>query len=175
MERIRSLQRGVALIISMILLLVVTIAAVTAVRFSSMELLVARNDEYRFTAYHGAQSLVDATIAAGVPATGNDGIVSCSSTSLTGCGTALTTSLPSSIASSTDISNGYVQVVVRQVAHDKPTGRKLTNSGKNVRAGRWVITASYNQSGNGAGSTQVNQGYYNEYAVGEEVTSGSVD
>lgn len=175
MERIRFGQRGVALVVSLILLLIVTVAALSAVRFSSMELLIARNDEYRFGAYHGAQSLVDATIAVGVPATGNDGIVTCTLSTLTGCSGAQTLSLPTAIASSSDVSNGYVQVIVRQVAHDKPTGRKLSNSGKNVRAGRWVITATYNQSGSGAGSTQVNQGYYNEYAVGEEVTTGSVD
>ena len=173
-----SCQRGVALIVSLVLLLVVTVAALSAARFSSIELLIARNDEYRYNAYHGVQSLVDATIASGLPARGNDGIATCSSTSIAtpDCSGATTLTLPTTIAPSADLSGGdsaSMKVVVRQVAHDLPTNRRMNNSGQQVRGARWVITATYNKTATGAGNTQVSQGYYDEYAVGEQ-PSGSV-
>ena len=59
MKRSSRFQRGVALVVSLILLLIVTVAAVSAVRFSSLELLIARNDEFRLNSYHAAQSLVE--------------------------------------------------------------------------------------------------------------------
>jgi hypothetical protein len=176
-------QRGVALVVSLILLLVVTVAALSAVRYSSLELFIARNDEYRLSSYQAVQSLVEATIAGGIPATGNDGVVSCSSTSITAsslgdCSGATTVTLPTTIAPSADLSGGDaapIKVVVRQVAHDQPTGRRIAGNGNKVRGGRWVVTGSYNHNDTGAGSTLVNQGWYDEYAIGEEVTSGTTD
>ena len=55
-------QRGVALAVALILLVVLTLLALSGVRLSTMELRMSLNDELRVTAYEQAQSLVDVTI-----------------------------------------------------------------------------------------------------------------
>lgn len=53
-------QRGVALMISLVMLVVITLVALTAIRFSTVGLRTAVNEELRVDAFEQAQSLVDA-------------------------------------------------------------------------------------------------------------------
>ena len=55
-------QRGIALAVALILLVVLTLLALSGVRLSTMELRMALNDEMRIDAFEQAQSLVDATL-----------------------------------------------------------------------------------------------------------------
>lgn len=55
-------QHGVALAVALILLVVLTLLALSGVRLSTMELRMALNDELRVNAYQQAQSLVDVSI-----------------------------------------------------------------------------------------------------------------
>lgn len=58
----RPRQDGVALMISLVMLVVITLVALTAIRFSTVGLRTAVNEEMRVDAFEQAQSLVDAII-----------------------------------------------------------------------------------------------------------------
>lgn len=58
----RAAQRGVALAVALILLVVMTLMVLSGVRMSSNELRMALNDEIRVNAFEQAQSLVDTVI-----------------------------------------------------------------------------------------------------------------
>jgi len=55
-------QRGVALAVALILLVVLTLLALSGIRLSTMELRMALNDELRVAAFEQAQSYVDGTV-----------------------------------------------------------------------------------------------------------------
>lgn len=61
-RRPRSRQNGVALAIALILLVVLTLLALSGIRLSTMELRMAMNDELRVAAFEQAQSMVDTTV-----------------------------------------------------------------------------------------------------------------
>ena len=56
-------QRGVALAVALIMLLLLTVLGITAMRGSIFELQMARNEESRLSAFERAQSIIDAVIA----------------------------------------------------------------------------------------------------------------
>ena len=55
-------QRGVALAVGLIILLLITVLGITAMRSSIFELQMARNEEARLSAFERAQSIIDAVI-----------------------------------------------------------------------------------------------------------------
>mgnify|MGYP005813527339 CR=1 FL=1 len=55
-------QRGAALIVSLVLLMVLTVLAISTMRTASLELLMAGNAQYRENAFRIAQSGIDAVI-----------------------------------------------------------------------------------------------------------------
>jgi type IV pilus assembly protein PilX len=63
----RRHQSGAALIISLILLMVLTVLAISTMRTASLELLMAGNAQYRENAFRLAQSGIDAVIRRGDP------------------------------------------------------------------------------------------------------------
>lgn len=58
----RRQQTGAALIVSLILLMVLTLLAVSTLRTASLELLMAGNTQYRENAFRLAQSGIDAVV-----------------------------------------------------------------------------------------------------------------
>ena len=74
-------QDGVALAISMILLVVITLLGLSAVRFTVNDLKIASNEQVRVTAAQASQSVVDATVAdsGNTPVIGGIGYKSCTS------------------------------------------------------------------------------------------------
>lgn len=56
-------QRGVALAVGLLLLLLLTVISVTSMRSSIFELQMARNEESRISAFERAQSIIDAIIS----------------------------------------------------------------------------------------------------------------
>lgn len=68
----RDGQRGAVLIISLVLLMVLTILAISTMRTASLGLLMAGNTQYRQNAWQLAQTGIDAILHAGDPATGDD-------------------------------------------------------------------------------------------------------
>ena len=65
-------QSGAALIVSLILLMVLTVLAISTMRTASLELLMAGNAQYRENAFRLAQTGIDAVVRAGVPAAVSD-------------------------------------------------------------------------------------------------------
>lgn len=63
-------QRGAVLIISLVLLMVLTILAISTMRTASLGLLMAGNTQYRQNAWQLAQTGIDTVLRAGDPATG---------------------------------------------------------------------------------------------------------
>ena len=63
----RQRQSGAALIISLILLMVLTVLAISTMRTASLELLMAGNAQYRESAFRLAQSGIDAVVQRGDP------------------------------------------------------------------------------------------------------------
>lgn len=62
-------ERGAALIISLILLMVLTLLAISTMRGASLGLLMAGNVQYRENAFQLAQAGIDATLRRGDPGT----------------------------------------------------------------------------------------------------------
>lgn len=58
----RHSEHGVALAVALIMLVILTLLALSGVRLSTMELRMSLNDELRVAAYEQAQSLVDVSI-----------------------------------------------------------------------------------------------------------------
>lgn len=63
----RARQHGAALIISLVLLMVLTVLAVSTMRTASLGLLMAGNTQYRENAFQVAQTGLDAVMRAGQP------------------------------------------------------------------------------------------------------------
>lgn len=73
----RLRQSGAALIISLILLMVLTVLAVSTMRTASLELLMAGNAQYRENAFRLAQNGIDAVVRGAELAGAGAGIADC--------------------------------------------------------------------------------------------------
>jgi type IV pilus assembly protein PilX len=62
----RSRQQGAALIIGLLLLLVLTLLAVSGMRSASEELIMAGNEQYRQDAFQGAEAGIEQAINTGI-------------------------------------------------------------------------------------------------------------
>ena len=62
----RARQRGAALIIGLLLLLVLTLLAVSGMRSASEELIMAGNEQYRQNAFQGAEAGIEQAINTGI-------------------------------------------------------------------------------------------------------------
>ena len=60
-----SQQRGAALVVGMILLLILTLLAISGMTTSTTELIMAGNEEYHENAFQAAETGIERTIAAG--------------------------------------------------------------------------------------------------------------
>ena len=63
--RPRAHQRGAALVVGMILLLILTLLAISGMTTSTTELVMAGNEEYHENAFQAAETGIERTIAAG--------------------------------------------------------------------------------------------------------------
>lgn len=59
-------QRGAALVIGLILLMVLTLLAVAGMRSASMEFIMAGNEQYRQNAFQAAETGIEQAIATGI-------------------------------------------------------------------------------------------------------------
>lgn len=62
----RARQRGAALVVGLLLLLVLTILAISGMTTASLEMLMAGNEQYQERAFQAADSAVERAITAGV-------------------------------------------------------------------------------------------------------------
>jgi Tfp pilus assembly protein PilX len=159
------LQRGVTLVVSLLLLLVVSIVALSSLRYSTQALQVAVNSELRANAFQNAESIVEATItnAGNTPVvlgTAAGTVVTCSSSSIAGCSSAGTITMPNSfLASEVSASPPTVKVKVTALGIQSPPpgmGYEIDS----FQAAQFAVDAVYDHtaSGDGRGQSQVNAG-----------------
>lgn len=160
-----SRQGGVALVVILILLVVVTIVALAGIRYTSLELKISTNEEYRATLFQNVQSLIDATIgnAINLPVTGNAGDTNCTA-GVTGCTQNTIVLLDGLFAS--EIAAGQASAIVTTTSPNLPVPRTLGYSFGCFNAASFVVSGSYDRSSAGAGKLQTDQGLLSIYANG---------
>jgi Tfp pilus assembly protein PilX len=149
-------QRGVALAVALILLVVLTLLALSGIRMSTMELRMALNDEFRVTAFEQAQSLVDAAIRDfnNTPVLGRAKVFC--ARSATGC-TDVSITLPTQYAD--ELTGLVANVQVRRVEPQNAeppvgTGFSLTA----FDAAYMQVSGEYSANSLGRGNATVNEG-----------------
>jgi type IV pilus assembly protein PilX len=143
MKRHTRKQRGAALVIGLLLLLVVTLLAVTAVGTANTELVMAGNEQYRERAFQAADAGVESAVATidSVPQNG---------TGVTAANVAIT-GLPLDKYTVTTLFKGY-ESNVANAGEDfvavhyaiTSTGQSLRNSTAVVEQGAYVLTTAGN-------------------------------
>lgn len=151
-------QDGVALAISMILLVVITLLGLSAVRFTVNDLKIASNEQVRVTAAQASQSVVDATVAdsGNTPVIGGIGYKSCTS-SVANCDQN-TVVLPNNYLAA-DVSGGHVTAEVERLAPLLgPPPRGIGSSLAKFSAAYFAVGAVYDKLDSGQGKSAVDQG-----------------
>lgn len=153
-------QQGVALAVALILLVVLTLLALSGVRLSTMELRMSLNDELRVSAYQQAQSLVDVTVRefSNTPVL-SPGTVICAKAT-TDCPTARATMDDNWPATyQTDLTNNYVNVVIRGIQPlqaEPPVGTGFSIAV--FDASYLQVTGQYDKNALGLGAATINEG-----------------
>lgn len=157
MNTSHRLQQGVALTVALVLLVVMTLIALSAMRFSAIELRLGANDQIRVNSFEIAQSAIDASIAnpGNTPVTGDVGYSVCTS----GC--ALNTMIMPAGVLGTETATvpPHLIVTATRVAPDvSPPPRGFGFSAKDYQATNFRISSTYDRSASGQGRDQINQG-----------------
>jgi type IV pilus assembly protein PilX len=143
MKRSTHKQRGAALVIGLLLLVVVTLLAVTAVSTSSVELVMAGNEQYRERAFQAADAGIESAIATidTVPQTGVP--VTATNVAITGLPVDKYTVSTTFVGYESNVANAgedFVGVHYRVAS----TGQSLRNSTAVVEQGAYVLTTAGN-------------------------------
>ncbi|NNF52108.1 MAG: hypothetical protein HKN59_06690 [Gammaproteobacteria bacterium] len=151
-----SKQKGAALFVSLMLLLVITLISVSALRTSHLELKMAGNQESSLSSFMSAQALADAIVAtpANVPVIGNPGFTICTAKEA-GCNRN-TISFANGLFAS-DLSKGSLGAVVTR-GEEIPIPRSLSTSVEKFGGVQYTIQASFDRSVDNLGRTQVVEG-----------------
>jgi hypothetical protein len=178
-----SAQTGVALAVALIMLVVLTLLALSGVRLSTMELRQSVNDEIRMNAFETAQSLVDATVRSFVNTPVLAQGVSICAHQIGTCTDVRSNMLPSDFPPTPgytlqqDIDNSRVNVVVTGIPplNAKPpvgTGFSITD----FNAAYLQVQGIYTKNSVNLGQTQVNEGIAVVYAApGDVVTENNAN
>lgn len=143
MKRSTHKQRGAALVIGLLLLVVVTLLAVTAVNTSSVELVMAGNEQYRERAFQAADAGVESAVATIDAVPQNATGVTATNVAITG--------LPLDKYTVSTVFTGYESNVANAgedfvAVHYRitSTGQSLRNSTAVVEQGAYVLTTAGN-------------------------------
>lgn len=158
-------QRGIALVVALIFLIVISIIGVSAVKFTSADVRSALNDEHRVAAFQNAQSVLDAIVSDpnNTPVVGTGGYTICTE------GMEATTELPcdgttqidlGTTMFDDDISAGEVSASVQLTAFGRapPRSRGRASSAALFRAANFRLQSTYDKTASGQGRTVINQG-----------------
>lgn len=160
-----------ALLIALIMLVMMTMLALSAVRFSSLEVKMASNDELMVEAFQKATSVTDATVSnpANTPVTGNEGYALCTpnypATTAKPCN-ASSLALPTDFVSTGDVSSGKIKARSVLVTAAKPPPAALGTSVKLLSAASFRIEGEYDRTSEGLGKDQINEGVMVLYPKG---------
>lgn len=179
-------QSGVALAVALILLVVLTLLALSGVRMSTMELRMALSDELRVGSFEGAQSLVDSSIRlfANTPVLAPDveicaRAITETSTATDCTGANVRVTLPWTEKTSTgtfqsDADAGLINVVIRRIPPQNAEPPVGTGFSINVFDAAFLqVEGRYDKNSLGLGAAQVNEGVAVVYAASGEMTFAS--
>lgn len=151
-------SRGIALVTALIILLITTIIAISAVRYTTLGKRIALNDELRVSSFQVAQSAIDATItsADNTPVIGEAGNSFCTA-GVSGCSQNNIILADNAFAS--DVAAGTL--AVRVIRLDPPfvlPPRGIGTSLVFFTAASFSVNSTYDRSAEGLGRAQVNEG-----------------
>jgi hypothetical protein len=152
-------QRGTALLMALVLLFLMSIAALGALRFSSLGVKLGSNEELAVEAFQKAQSVIDATISDpdNVRVQGTVGTRFCSA-GVSGCSGLYTIELPGGLFAD-EIAAGKVTVEVERLAPElSPPPRATGSSLVRFKAARFRIEGVYDEADAGLGRDEADQG-----------------
>lgn len=153
-------QDGAALLIGLIVLMLITLLAVSGVRLSTGGLRSAVNEELRVDAFHRAQSLIDGTLS--IPA--NTAVVGAVDErnclpSMSGCArnTAALPSMP--VEGYAPLVQSGTQVAVRRLGPEQtPPPRNSGYSAVKFNAAHMQVESKYDETGSGWGRAALDEG-----------------
>jgi len=157
---IASRQRGVVLIVSLLILLLLGIIATTTSQVSLLQLFMAGNDEARSDALQRSLAAIDAILdnADNTPVVGDLGYVICKK------GNTCDADLIDLATTNPEIPDldKYTDFTVVRVAPLETTipvmDESMASSGISYRAARFEVTAFYDDTASGQGKATVTQG-----------------
>lgn len=164
-----SSQRGVALAVALVLLVVIALLGLAAVRYSQTALRLAGNQESRLTAVQSAQSLVSLTLEGGttyLPANEDPTWLACFPLTLPALATGLScpstrsAQIVSSAANDGD-GAGFGYVIARRelpLFTETGTVRQAENSARAYDFVRYSIIAGYDRQASGQGAAEIREG-----------------
>lgn len=155
----RKRQSGTALLMALVILLMMSVAALSAVRFSSLGVKLGANEELAVEAFQKAQSVVDATISDpdNVRVQGTIGTRFCTA-GIDGCSGLYTIQLPDGLYAD-EIAAGKVTVEVERLAPElSPPPRSTGSSLVRFKAARFRIEGVYDEADAGLGRDEADQG-----------------
>lgn len=157
-------QQGIALVIALIMLIVITLIGLSAARFTSIESRIASNDQTHVETIESVQSILDATLsdANNTVILGADGSTNCTPT-LT-CN-ANTITLAGGIFAS-EVAAGKATSAVTLVSSNAPVPRGLGYSVDCFSAASFSASATYDRASEGRGKSTTNQGVVVIYSNG---------
>ena len=157
LQTLSKRQQGSVLLISLVFLVILTLAATTSMRTSTMEMRMAGNEEIRVSTLEMAQSIVDEVVGNpdNVIVSGDVGYVNCTA-NVAGCNeTSVTIDealLPAAEA-------GKAQVIVERLSPAlSPAPRGINSSADAFLAARFEVDATYDGTADGEGRAGIVQG-----------------
>lgn len=171
-RRLPFRQRGVALAVALILLVVLTLLALSGIRLSTMELRMALNDELRVAAFEQAQSLVDGTVRtfSNTPILA-PGLTRCAKTITDKCTTA-TLQLPGPLDAQVDDTSVDVNVLIERIPPQN--AEPPINSGFSLSsfdAAYMQVSGLWDKNAAGLGSAIVREGIAIVYGSAGDITT----
>lgn len=152
-------QTGTALMMALVILLIMSLTALSAVRLSSFGTKLGANEEIVAEAFQNAQSVVDAALTDpnNIRVQGEVGLRFCT-TGVAGCSALYTIELAEDLFAD-EIADGKVEVAVERLAPAlAPPPRAVGSSLVRFKAARFRIEGIYDRAAEGLGRDEVDQG-----------------
>lgn len=150
-------QRGSVLVVSLVFLSVLTLAATTTMRTSTLGMRMAGNEETRVSSFEMAQSIVDEVVGNpdNIIVSGDIGLINCTA-NVSGC-TANTVVVDPNLLPVNKTNNA--QVVVERIAPAlTPAPRGINSSADAFFAARFEVDATYDGVSTNEGKVGIVQG-----------------
>lgn len=153
----RLAHRGSVLVISLVFLAVLTLAATTTMRTSTLGMQMAGNEEIRVSSFEMAQSIVDEVVGnpGNIIVSGNVGYVNCT-VNVSGCD-ATTVVVDTNLLPISKTNNAEV-LVERMAPALTPAPRGINSSADAFFAARFEVDATYDGISTNEGKVGIVQG-----------------